>query len=423
MTEKTNMAQPKIAVIQFPGSNCERETRMAIERVGMRAEDVLWCSDKSLQEYDGFVIIGGFSYEDRCRSGLIASKDPILDHLAEQSQLGKPILGICNGAQILVESGLVPGLSKRQIGMALTVNQRMQGGHVVGTGYYNVWCHIKPLQVQPNSVFGQHFTQPINLPIAHAEGRFILTDELFQALQDNGATLWQYCAVDGKVDHNFPVNPNGSYCNLAAVSNLAGNVLALMPHPERTPNGDVIFASMRDFITAQHTLSTQPLDITFSDPVIERYRPIVNGHNLAVKMVIRDNEAVSVQKALRQMGLYVDVHRYAHWEVISQRETDLLMSQLAQSYELYNPSKEYVVDTVDQLNSVAYLVRDHDDMIGQRKCDILQRQCGLNHIDYVHHGVIWQVVARNGDIAMIDKVLRERYILFNPFAHRVYQYV
>jgi phosphoribosylformylglycinamidine synthase I len=422
MTQQRGITQPNIAIIQFPGSNCERETRMAIERVGMQADDVLWQGNQSLHDYDGFVIIGGFSYEDRCRSGLIASKDPLLERIGEQAQLGKPILGICNGAQILVESGLVPGLVDRQIGMALTVNKRMQGAHVVGTGYYNVWCHIKPMQVQPNSVFGQHFDQPIYIPIAHAEGRFVLTDEVFQALEDNGATLWQYCDEHGKVDSHFPINPNGSYRNLAAVSNAAGNVLAMMPHPERTPNGDVIFTSMRDFIRVQHAVSTQPLDITLQHATIARYRPTVNGHDLAVKMVIHDNAAVSVQKALRQMGLNVEVHRYAHWEVESRLEADLLMPQLAESYELYNPSKEYVADTVDQPNSVAYLARDHDDMTGQHKCEILQRQCGLNHIDHVHHGVIWQVVANDGDIATVDRVLRERHILFNPFAHRVYQY-
>ena len=413
---------PKIAIIQFPGSNCERETRMAIERVGMQADDVLWQSDVSLHDYDGFVIIGGFSYEDRCRSGLIASKDPLLDRIAEQAQLGKPILGICNGAQILVEIGLVPGLHDHQIGMALTVNKRMQGPHVVGTGYYNVWCHVKPMQVQPNSVFGQHFEQPIYIPIAHAEGRFVLTDAVFEALQEQGAILWQYCDEDGKIDSHFPVNPNGSYRNLAAVSNAAGNVLAMMPHPERTPNGDVIFTSMRDFIQAQHAVNVQPLDMVLDHPVIERYRPMVSGHEFAVKMVIHDNAAVSVQKALRQMGLNVDVHRYAHWEVASSLEADLLMPQLAQSYELYNPSKEYVVDTVDQPNSVAYLVCDLDDMVGQHKCEVLQQQCGLNHIDQVQHGVIWQVVAHDGDIAAVDRVLRERHILFNPFSHRVYQY-
>lgn len=119
----------KIAIIQFPGSNCERETSRAIKRAGMEPVEVLWNVDVSeLSQYSGFVIVGGFSYEDRSRAGIIAALDPIMDVLAEHSALGKPILGICNGAQILVEKGLVPGLKNRQLGAALAENIRVQNG-------------------------------------------------------------------------------------------------------------------------------------------------------------------------------------------------------------------------------------------------------------------------------------------------------
>ena len=125
-----------VAIIQFPGSNTERETFMACHRVGLNPFEFLWNQpvDK-LSDFDGYIIVGGFSYEDRSRAGVIAALDPILDQIKIESELGKPVLGICNGAQILVESGLVPGLNKNKIGLALTDNKRIREGQVVGVGY------------------------------------------------------------------------------------------------------------------------------------------------------------------------------------------------------------------------------------------------------------------------------------------------
>src|SRR5579862_3139404 len=100
----------RIAIIQFPGSNCERETILAVKRAGMQPSEFLWNDSKAkLMDFAGFIIVGGFSYEDRIRAGKIAALDPLIEALHDQSALGKPILGICNGAQILVEAGLVPG--------------------------------------------------------------------------------------------------------------------------------------------------------------------------------------------------------------------------------------------------------------------------------------------------------------------------
>ena len=110
----------KIAIIQFPGSNCERESALAIKRAGMEPVEFLWNEPvEKLHECDGYFIIGGFSYEDRSRAGIIASLDPVMKIISEESEKGKPVLGICNGAQILVETGLVPGLRNNRVGMAL----------------------------------------------------------------------------------------------------------------------------------------------------------------------------------------------------------------------------------------------------------------------------------------------------------------
>src|SRR5690348_1875797 len=123
----------RIGIIQFPGSNCERETILAIKRAGMIPVEFLWNeSVEKLISCDGYVLVGGFSYEDRARAGIIAALDPITQILKNQSELGKPILGICNGAQILIEAGLVPGLKDYAVNMALTENKRIKNGLVLG---------------------------------------------------------------------------------------------------------------------------------------------------------------------------------------------------------------------------------------------------------------------------------------------------
>src|SRR3990167_9106548 len=108
----------RIAIIQFPGSNCESESIRAVRAAGMEAEEFLWNEDyRKLENYDGYFIVGGFSYEDRSRSGIIAALDPIMPVIAAEAKKGKPVLGVCNGAQILVETGLVPGLKDNQVGI------------------------------------------------------------------------------------------------------------------------------------------------------------------------------------------------------------------------------------------------------------------------------------------------------------------
>ena len=170
-----------IGVVQFPGSNTERETSLAIKRVKMNPVEILWNSNTDLIRHcDGYVITGGFSYEDRSRAGVIASLEPIISILSSESKKGKPIFGICNGAQILVESGLVPGALNNQTLVALADNKRMKSGEIVGTGYYNAWANLKLSAPQTSTAFTRHLSENeiINIPFAHAEGRFIIPNDL-----------------------------------------------------------------------------------------------------------------------------------------------------------------------------------------------------------------------------------------------------
>ena len=133
-----------IGVVQFPGSNTERETALALKRSDMNPVEVLWNAKSELvEDCEGYIITGGFSFEDRSRAGVIASLVPIMDTLKKEAEKGKPVFGICNGAQILVESGLIPGVGKNQTTIALADNKRTKNGLVVGTGYYNTWANLK----------------------------------------------------------------------------------------------------------------------------------------------------------------------------------------------------------------------------------------------------------------------------------------
>jgi len=136
----------KIAVMQFPGTNCEFETLVAVKEVGMEGEIFRWNRpEEELSGFDGFIIPGGFSYQDRVRAGAVASKEPVLKALKEEAALGKPILGICNGFQILVEAGLLPGLvpGTGKVQMALAQNVMVSKGEIVRRGYYCDWVYLR----------------------------------------------------------------------------------------------------------------------------------------------------------------------------------------------------------------------------------------------------------------------------------------
>ena len=387
---------------------------MALARAGMKSSDVLWNSQADLSQFDGFVIVGGFSYEDRCRSGLIASKDPLLASLTVQAEQGKPVLGICNGAQILVESGLVPGVKVNgayQVAAALTTNHRVKGGQVIGVGYYNAWCDIAPINLAGRGVFDAGVTAAMSVPIAHAEGRFVLTPEILTELKNSGAVLWQYQGD----------NPNGAVEKLAAISNPAGNVLAMMPHPERTPAGDPIFQSMKAYLDANQPLSVEPLKVNLPKLKIDSYQ--AGNCDLFVKMVIADNEAVSLQKALRKLGLPVSVNKMRYWSVTADLPDDELIAKVQATYELFNPNKEYLVEDITDADSVTFLVQDKADTLGQHKCDTLCHQHHLP-VQQVRSGKVWQITVEPGhDIDTIRQQLIDQNIVFNPFAHDVQEIV
>ena len=413
-----------IAIIQFPGSNTERETLMACRRVGLSPVEFLWNEpSEKLSDFDGYVIVGVFAYEDRSRAGVIAALDPIMDQIKIEADRGKPVLGICNGAQILVESGLVPGLNGHRVGVALTDNKRIKGGHVVGVGYYNTWANLKMSVPPERCAFTRHLNTGdfINIALAHGEGRFIMPDALLEKMIANNQTVYRYCDNAGSVVDEFPTNPNGSMYNLAAVCNPAGNVMAIMPHPERNKNGDAIFSSMKDFIENGNPITDHLLSFDRPHYEVEDYEPKPKATEWIIDMIITDNEAVSVHSALGQLDYDVSITRQTHWEISVDDEKESVLQKIDASGELYNSNKEFISEITTADNTASFLVRQKDDMRSRAKFESLTERFEIDKLSELKRGVIWNVTVNSGNLEAILKHILNTHILFNPLSYECYR--
>ena len=413
-----------IAIIQFPGSNTERETLMACRRVGLNPIEFLWNEPtEKLSEFYGYVIVGGFAYEDRSRAGVIAALDPIMKQIRLEAEKGKPVLGICNGAQILVESGLVPGLKNYRVGMALTDNKRVQGGHVIGVGYYNTWVNLKMSAPSNRCAFTRYLNSGewIKIPLAHGEGRFIVPDTLLEKMISNNQTVYRYCDDNGSIVDEFPTNPNGSMYNLAAACNPSGNVMAMMPHPERTENGDVVFSSMKEFIENGNPVSDH--NLSFDRPHYEMtyYKANSNATEWIINMIIADNEASSVSNALDHLGHNVSIARQTHWEISMDCDHESILKEIDATGELYNSNKEFISQPKDSEKITSFLVRQKEDMLGRAKYESLKERFEIDGITDLKRGVIWNVTVNSGSFDTVLNDILGTHILFNPLSHECYR--
>lgn len=205
----------KFGVIVFPGSNCDRDVAMVTRDLLQQPTRMVWHEESDLSDLDVVIVPGGFSYGDYLRCGAIARFSPAMKATLEHAEQGKFVLGICNGFQVLTEAGLLPG--------ALVRNRDL---HFV--------CDRVPLKVERSDLpWTQSYQtgQVITLPIAHGEGCYYADADTLKTLEDNHQVLFRYCTSKGEVNENS--NPNGSVNNIAGICNRRGNVVGMMPHPER----------------------------------------------------------------------------------------------------------------------------------------------------------------------------------------------
>lgn len=218
---------PRIAVLVFPGTNSEDETVRLLRDCGGDAELVHWTCSERLAEYDAYVLAGGFAYEDRIRAGAIAAHDRIMDYVIDGADEGKLVLGICNGAQILLEAGLVPGTSDLRRPTAAFAKNAPEPHFICRH------VHLK-LVVEPSRCAITAALQDgalIPAWAAHAEGRLAATPEHLEEIARGRHVAFVYAHADGSIDD--AATPNGSALGCAGLVNREGNVLAIMPHPER----------------------------------------------------------------------------------------------------------------------------------------------------------------------------------------------
>jgi phosphoribosylformylglycinamidine synthase subunit PurQ / glutaminase len=222
----------RVAILQIPGVNCEYETARVLEAVGLEARIVRSNEPASvLSEFHAYVLPGGFAFQDRIRAGAVAAKLPAVERIAAESERGKPVLGICNGAQVLVEAGLVPGIRSGRVEMALAPNRAPRR-----QGYLCRWVRVRVEEGPGRKIWSSVLPngEIVPLPMAHGEGRFETADpEVQSSIQRAGLALFRYVDASGAPATRFPDDPNGALFQAAGITNRSGNVLAIMPHPER----------------------------------------------------------------------------------------------------------------------------------------------------------------------------------------------
>jgi phosphoribosylformylglycinamidine synthase subunit PurQ / glutaminase len=205
----------KFGVIVFPGSNCDRDISTVTQGLLNAPTRMVWHQETDISDLDVIVIPGGFSYGDYLRCGAIAQFSPIMNSILEHARQGKYVWGVCNGFQILTEVGLLPGALIRNRGL-----------HFI--------CDRVPLKIERHDLVWTEAYQSqevITLPISHGEGCYYADDDTLKALEDNQQVLFRYCSPTGEINTEY--NPNGSLNNIAGIINQQGNVLGMMPHPER----------------------------------------------------------------------------------------------------------------------------------------------------------------------------------------------
>ncbi|MHA1471494.1 MAG: phosphoribosylformylglycinamidine synthase I [Promethearchaeota archaeon] len=233
----------KIAVIQFPGANCDLDAVHVLSNVIGVETTLVWHNHFKEAKFDGVILPGGFSFGDYLRAGIIAAHSPALDEAKVMLKDGRPILGICNGFQILTEAEFLPG--------ALLQNESLK--------FVCKWVNINVINNQTAFTHGMDKNDVLAMPIAHGEGRYY-TDNL-KELEENDQIVFKYSTEDGSYNSNS--NPNGSLENIAGICNLEQNCVGLMPHPERasesilspkqTTHGRIFFESMIEFIKRRLT--------------------------------------------------------------------------------------------------------------------------------------------------------------------------
>jgi phosphoribosylformylglycinamidine synthase len=227
----------KFGVIVFPASNCDIDMYYLLKEVYKKDVDTIWHTETDVSQYDIIILPGGFSYGDYLRCGAMSAQSPIMESVEKHAQKGKLVLGVCNGFQVLTERRMLPG--------ALIQNENIK--FICDEVYVRVENNKTPFTNQGE------VGQLLKIPIAHGEGNYIVDEKTLEEMENNGQILFRYCSESGDASKEY--NPNGSISNIAGITNKEGNVLGMMPHPERcgeellgNVQGKLVFDSIINYL-------------------------------------------------------------------------------------------------------------------------------------------------------------------------------
>lgn len=325
--------KPLFAIPSFPGSNGEVDNLRTLKRCGFDAFVFRWNdSTEKLNDVDGYFFGAGFSYEDRGRSGMVAARDPLFDYVRDEAARGKVIIGNCNGAQVLVESGLIPLGDKLR--MCLARNAIRDDDAWVSPGFLNQWIWMTPSCAPSRCATSDWVdSRVMHIPIAHGEGRFVTRDQgLIEELAANDQIAFRYCDASGGVSSASPVTPNGSVSAIAGICNKEGNVVAIMPHPERTELGDAYFRSIHSWLGRKQHKAQVTRAATLACETEER---VPMPLEIFIDTIITNNEERTVEQAARRLVPALRLKQYRYLGLREDRAKELLSS-----LSFFNPNKE-----------------------------------------------------------------------------------
>jgi|SRR5450759_115043 phosphoribosylformylglycinamidine synthase subunit PurQ / glutaminase len=211
----------RFGVVVFPGSNCDHDCHYVLESVLEQDVDYVWHGSTDVSRYDCLVLPGGFAYGDYLRTGAVARFSPVMSAVEKFAESGRMVIGICNGFQILMEAGLLPGAIMRNVGLKFI-------------------CRFVDVRVETINTpwtSAAHQGQVLRIPIAHNEGNYQVPADVLEEMKRKGQIVFRYCSPEGSVLPDF--NPNGATENIAGICNAQGNVLGMMPHPERASEAEI----------------------------------------------------------------------------------------------------------------------------------------------------------------------------------------
>ncbi len=410
----------RFAVIVFPGTTGENEAVRAFRQSGMEAETVLWNDAGMLEgshsdDFDGYCLAGGMSFGDRGRGGVIAAQQPIIEVIRKGASKGKVVLGMGNGAEILVESGLIPGYDNGALACAVAEASPMDGA----TGG---WCSLRSMAPKNRSAFNR-FAGGLKLPIAQPRKRFVFGDvRVLEVVKRNSQIVFLF-GEQGKGSAASPMDAE----SIAALCNPAGNVLAILPNPAQDPQGgdNPIFQSIRDWIEARSRSGYPSLG---SRQSIEAIRPFEPAD---IEIIVRpksiDNEKKTVESALRARGFKANLKRYTYWSAKLRPAMDGIESaeKILESRELANPNKDWVYVRTGgrfyqyverkglqpiELNPAGWLVVcERGNPTGMEMVKKIQK-VSANEVESMNYGILWEV--ENAEEKAVYDIIRTK-ILYN----------